>query len=73
MSRRAARITKIEIERLVGAVQALGLPIARITFDGERVDVIVSGGSSAKKSIRGPDSFETLEEYEAWRAEHHGI
>jgi hypothetical protein len=73
MTRRAARITMVEVERLIAAVQARGLPVIRVTFDGARVDVIVSGDSPAKKPKRSPDSFETLEEYEAWRAEHHGI
>ena len=41
MSRFAARIKHDEIVRMVKAVRSCGLPVARVTFDGTRVDVII--------------------------------
>lgn len=41
MSRTAARITQDEVARMVKAVRSTGLSIARVTFDGKRVDVII--------------------------------
>jgi hypothetical protein len=67
MTRRAARITKIEVERVIAAVQACGLPVARVTFDGERVDVIISGEPAVAKAVGGPRTFQSWEEYDAWQ------
>lgn len=41
MSRLAARIRHDEIARMLKAVQSCGLPVARVTFDGTKVDVII--------------------------------
>ncbi len=41
MGRRAAKITHDEVTRLVKAVTACGLPVQRVVFDGERVDVVI--------------------------------
>lgn len=41
MSRRAASISHDEIARMVKGVRSVGLPIARVTFDGARVEVII--------------------------------
>jgi hypothetical protein len=68
MSRRLARITHSEVKRLIKAVMSSGLTVQRVTFDGERIDVIVGGKPLDTKPARGPRSFETLEDYEAWRA-----
>jgi hypothetical protein len=70
MTRRASRITKVEVERLIAAVQARGLSVARVTFDGDRVDVVISDSDKAP-SARSPkpDRFESWEEYDAWRAQ----
>jgi hypothetical protein len=73
MTRRAARITKIEVERVIAAVQARGLPVARVTFDGERVDVVVGAEGLSAKHTSSPRTFQSLEEYEAWRLKHHSF
>lgn len=41
MSRPAARIRHDEVVRMVKAVRACGLPVSRITFDGNRLDVVI--------------------------------
>lgn len=48
MTRRAARITHDEVCRIVKALQTCGLPIGRVTFDGDKVDVII--GDSGEKA-----------------------
>lgn len=48
MGRATARLRHDEITRMVKAVQSCGLPVARVTFDGERVDVII--GESGEKA-----------------------
>lgn len=48
MSRPAARIKHDEIARMVKAVRSCGLPVARVTFDGARIDVII--GESEHKT-----------------------
>jgi hypothetical protein len=69
MSRPAARITHTEVTRLIKAVQACGLPIARVTFDGEKVEVVVGGEKSSRaRHSAKPVRFETPEEWDAWRA-----
>jgi len=73
MTRRAARITKIEVERLIAAVQARGLPVQRVTFDGERVDVVIDvGGVTSSPAGPAPATFESWEAYEAWEAARRG-
>lgn len=68
MSRRAAKITTTEVKRFVTALQAAGIPIARVTFDGERVDVIVSKDDNVPHSAKPkPERFETLEEWRTWK------
>lgn len=47
MGRNAARITHDEVVRMVKAVRTCGLPIARVTFDGNRVDVVIGKPESA--------------------------
>jgi hypothetical protein len=44
MSRPAARITEDEVRRMVKAVAACGLPIARVTFDGAIINVVIGSG-----------------------------
>ena len=41
MTRRAARISHDEVKRMVKAVQGCGLSVARVSFDGARVEVII--------------------------------
>jgi hypothetical protein len=72
MTRRAAHVTKIEVERLIKAVISSGLTVQRVTFDGDHVDVVVGPEKLDRKPARGPQSFATLEEYEAWRAQQPG-
>lgn len=67
MTRRAAKVTHSEVTRLVKAVQACGLPIARVTFDGERVDVVTTTEETPSAPTTKPDTFQSWEEYEAWR------
>ena len=47
MGRNAARITQDEVVRMVKAVRSCGLPVARVTFDGQRVDVVIGKPESA--------------------------
>lgn len=47
----AARISQDEVARMLKAVRSSGLSVARVTFDGSRVDVII--GDSGEK-IAGP-------------------
>lgn len=71
MTRRAARITHSEVTRLIKAVLSSGLTVQRVTFDGERVEVVTTGGEPlVTKPAAGPSIFQTLEEYEAWRVQH---
>jgi len=44
MTRPAARITEDEVRRMVKAVAACGLPIARVTFDGSIINVVIGSG-----------------------------
>lgn len=41
MGRLAAKIKHDEVVRIVKAVKACGLPVARVSFDGERVDIVI--------------------------------
>lgn len=41
MARRAAKITHDELTRMIKAVTACKLPVRMVTFDGDRVDVII--------------------------------
>lgn len=41
MPRRAAKITFDEASRVLKAIKKLDLPVRRVTFDGERLDVII--------------------------------
>ena len=61
MTRRAARITEDEVRRAVKAVLALGLPVARVSFNGDKVDVIIgeSGETSAPR-VDAPANDEGL-------------
>src|SRR5690606_11767517 len=72
MTRRAARITHAEIPRRIEGAQDSGPAGRRVTVDGNRVDVIVNE-SVDTETARTPESFQTLEEYEAWRAQKHGF
>lgn len=56
MSRTAARIKHDEIARMVKAVRSCGLPVARVTFDGNRIDVII--GNSGEKPEPAVDERE---------------
>lgn len=44
MSRRAARITHDEVRRMVKAVRDCGLSIGRVSFDGDRIDIVIGSG-----------------------------
>lgn len=46
MSRRASRITQDEVARMIRAVQSCGLSIGGVTFNGDRVDVVIDNGDS---------------------------
>lgn len=48
MSRRAARITRDEVCRMVKAVSSCGLTIGRVVFDGSTLSVVISGDSGEK-------------------------
>ena len=50
MSRPAARVRHDEVTRLVKAVRACGLEIARVTFDGTNVDVIIGNSGESQAS-----------------------
>lgn len=50
MTRPAARITEDEVRRMVKAVAACGLPIARVTFDGAVINVVIGSGDIGEKS-----------------------
>lgn len=41
MARRAAKITFDEANRVLKAIKKQDLPVRRVTFDGERLDVII--------------------------------
>ena len=69
MTARRAKVTEIEVRRLIKAVRAAGLPIARVTFDGDRVDVVVGGkDSSPTAPAPKPETFQSWDEYDAWKA-----
>lgn len=69
MTRRAAKVTHSEVTRLIKAVTSCGLAVQRVTFDGDRIDVVV-GGDLDKLPLSRPESWETLEDYLAWKAQH---
>jgi hypothetical protein len=73
VSRRAAKITHVEVTRLIKAVISSGLTVQRVTFDGERVEVVTAGEPPSRKPVGGPSTFQSLEEYEAWRAQQPGM
>ena len=67
MSRPAARISHDEVTRMVKAVKRLGLPIARVSYDGNRLDVIIGEiGETGEDDVDGhkqegrPAEVETL-------------
>lgn len=61
MSRPAARITHDEVCRMVKAVKSLGLPISRVSFDGNRVDVIIGEvGETGEAAIDRPANSDGL-------------
>lgn len=39
--RRKARTTYDEVTPLIKGVQSAGLPIARVSFDGDRIEVVI--------------------------------
>jgi hypothetical protein len=53
VTRALARISQDEVARMVKAVRSCGLTIARITYDGKRVDVII--GDSGEKPAEPVD------------------
>lgn len=59
MPRHAARIKHDEIVRMVKAIRACGMPIARVTFDGKRVDVIIGEkeGEPEKELDAQPEGY----------------
>lgn len=59
MSRTVARITQDEVARMVKAVRSTGLSIARVTFDGKRVDVIIGEkeGETEKELDPQPEGY----------------
>jgi hypothetical protein len=69
VSRRAAKITHVEVTRLIKAVMSSGLTVQRVTFDGEKVEVVTAGEPSSRKPVGGPSTFQTLEDYRAWRSQ----
>jgi hypothetical protein len=68
MTRRAAKVTEHEVRRLIRAVQACGLPITGVSFDGDRVEVVIGGRDGPQvRRDSSPSTFRTLAEYESWR------
>ncbi len=58
MTRRASRITHDEVARMVRAVRSCGLSVGRVSFDGEKVDVIIAdnGDEPARPIDDAPQS-----------------
>lgn len=58
--RRKARITYDEVTRVIKGVQSAGLPIARVNFDGDRIEVVIGpiesegAGEAQPRLIREP-------------------
>lgn len=47
MPRHAARIRHDEVARMVKAVLACGLPVARVTYNGDEVHVVIGENTGA--------------------------
>lgn len=60
MPRPAARISHDEVARMVKAVRACGLQVARVIFDGRRVEVVVD--NAEKVEALEPTGSELLRE-----------
>ena len=50
MARRTARITHDEVMRMVKAVRDLGLPIGKVTYDGQRIEVVIDAVDCGENS-----------------------
>jgi hypothetical protein len=53
MARTRARFTHDEVVRLIKGVQSAGLPIARVSFDGNVVEVVVGDAEQPDKAEKG--------------------
>lgn len=74
MTRRAARITHDEVVRMLKAAKSAGLSIRNFSFDGGRVTFEVNNGDSGDDAVAplaATHTFQSLEEYEAWRMKDH--
>lgn len=58
--RRKARITYDEITRVIKGVQAAGLPIARVNFDGDRIEVVIGQPMDSGPGDQHKDAQPTL-------------
>lgn len=72
MTRRTARIHHDEVARMIKAVNACGLTVGRVVFDGETISVVIGGegiGASTNKidSDLKPETVQSLDEYKTWR------
>lgn len=72
MARRAARINRDEVSRMIKAVIGCGLTVGRVTFDGEKVSIVIGGdiGENRTPAIDGGFDLETVQDfdgYKSWR------
>lgn len=74
MARTLARITHDEVVRMLKAAKSAGLSIRNFRFDGTGVTFVVNNGDSgddAAAPLAATHTFQSLEEYEAWRIKDH--
>lgn len=63
MSRPVSRISHDEVARMVKAVRSAGMSIARVSFDGAKVDVIIGeSGERPKIAVDAEKKGENLRE-----------
>lgn len=72
MSRRTCRVSHDEVRRMVKAVQACGLAVGKVIFDGSTVSVVISGDIGQRRAAGiddelNPETVQSLDEYKLWR------
>lgn len=70
MSRRAARFSHDEVVRAFKAARLAGVSIRSFRIDGTGVNFVMNNGDivdDAPAPVVNPDTFQSLEDYEAWR------